>query len=272
MTPLPVSRLSAIRSMALCYHGLGESSPAADPAFLMVRPDRFRRQLELLLEAGFRFVTVAELVASLPGDGGPPPPGMVSLSFDDGTQDNHTVLLPILQEYEVTATIYVATGFIGRPNPWLDPATAVRFMTEDELREVASAGVEIGAHTVTHPDLAQLSHDDCLREMRESRATLERIVDRPVTTFAYPFCSYSQAALAAVREAGFDAAVTCHARGGWTPFELRRTMITGKDGMPTFVLKIAGVYEPLFHSAPVRAARAATRGPRAVIRSARGRA
>ena len=258
--------LARSRSISLCYHGLGHSTAAGDPHFLMVRPDRFRAQVELLLGAGFRFVTVAELAARMPQGGGPPPPGLAALSFDDGMEDNHSVLLPILREYGIPATIYVTTGFLGGPNPWMD-APEVRYMNADEIRAVAAAGVEIGAHTVTHPDLAELSEADCLREMTESRDVLADITGDPVTTFAYPFCSYGPAALAAVRKAGFAAAVTCHRRGGWTQYEMQRVMITGKDGLPSFVAKTVGVYESLFHSAAGRGLRTATRGARARARS-----
>jgi peptidoglycan/xylan/chitin deacetylase (PgdA/CDA1 family) len=196
-------------------------------------------------------------------DGGPPPPGIVAISFDDGMEDNHDVVLPILREYGVPATVYVVTGLIGKPNPWMSGS---RMMTEDELRTLAAAGVELGAHTVSHPDLSTLGYDACLDEMVGSRDALERIAGRPPRTFAYPFCRYGEAAIAAARAAGFDAAVTCHERGGWTPYELRRPMITGKDGLPSFVLKLTGAYYPLFHSPPGRALRAATRGLRGRLR------
>jgi peptidoglycan/xylan/chitin deacetylase (PgdA/CDA1 family) len=261
--------LARRRSLSLCYHGLGRSTAAADPHFLMVDPDRFRAQLDALLTAGFRLVTVAELAAALPAGGGPPAPGLAALSFDDGTDDNHSVLLPILREYGAPATIYVTTGHLGQPSPWIDPAAGVRFMDEDELREVAAAGIEIGAHTVTHPDLATLSQAACLAEMRDSKEALEAITGKPVTTFAYPFCSYGPAALAAAAEAGFAAAVTCHRRGGWAPLELQRTMITGKDGAASFALKALGAYEPLFHSRAGRVARELTRGARARVRASR---
>jgi hypothetical protein len=87
-----------------------------------------------------------------------------------------------------------------------------------------------------------------------------------VHTFAYPFCKYGPDALAAVDEAGFRAAVTCHGRGGWSPYEMKRQMITGKDGFPSFVLKLWEAYGPLFNSAPGRMARAATRGARSRVR------
>jgi peptidoglycan/xylan/chitin deacetylase (PgdA/CDA1 family) len=135
-------------------------------------------------------------------------------------------------------------------------------MNEPELRELAAAGFEIGAHSVTHPDLSQLDYESCLREISESRRTLEHIVDAPVRTFAYPYCRYGTAALAAVRATGFTAAVTCQGLGSWDRYELKRSLITGKDGLPIFLLKLTDAYQPLFDSGPSRLVRAATRSLR----------
>jgi peptidoglycan/xylan/chitin deacetylase (PgdA/CDA1 family) len=245
------------RSVILCYHGVGPTSTRLDPGFLRVRPDVFRAQLDLLLGAGFEFVTVAELADR--SAGAEPPPGLAALSFDDGMDDNHAVVLPILTELRLTATVYVATGLIGKPNPWMAPEAGARMMDELELRELAAAGFEIGAHSVTHPDLSQLDYERCLREMTESRATLERVVGAPVRTFAYPFCRYGPAALAAVQAAGFTAAVTCQGLGSWDRYELERSLITGKDGLPVFLLKLTDAYQPLFDSGPSRLVRTATR-------------
>jgi peptidoglycan/xylan/chitin deacetylase (PgdA/CDA1 family) len=261
-------RLRARRSVILAYHGVAPTGGADDPHFLRVAPGRFRHQVELLREAGFEFVTVAELVERK-GDGDPPA-GLVALSFDDGLHDNHEVLLPILREHGIPATVYVMTGYIGQPYPWISGDSDARLMNEDELRELAGAGVELGAHTVSHPDLSELDHDACLREMVESREAIERITGARVTTFAYPFCRYGDAAVAAARDAGFAAAVTCHGRGDWSPFTMNRTMITGKDGTPSFVLKLLGVYQPLFDSLPGRLLRSSTRAARRAVRERRG--
>jgi peptidoglycan/xylan/chitin deacetylase (PgdA/CDA1 family) len=186
--------------------------------------------------------------------------------------DNHSNLLPILREYGVPASVYVTTGLIGQPNPWMKPGTS-RMMVEDELRDLHAAGVELGAHTVTHPNLEELGYDECLREMAESRDFLRELIGAPVRTFAYPFCKYGDDAVRAARDAGFEAAVTCQWRGSWEPFEMKRVMITGKDGPPSFALKIWELYGKLFHSSAGRVARTATRGVRRRVRSAReGRA
>ncbi|HKP90589.1 MAG TPA: polysaccharide deacetylase family protein, partial [Thermoleophilaceae bacterium] len=254
--------LARRRSVNVAYHGVDEIRPAYDPENLCVTPARFRAQLDLLRAAGFEFLTVAELAER--AGGGQPPPGLATLSFDDGLEDNHRVVLPILRELGIPATVYVTTGFIGRPNEWMGRQT--RYMTEDELRELARAGFELGAHSVTHPDLSTLGAVDCRREVGESMTAVEAITGAPVRTFAYPFCRYGDDAIAAVRDAGLLAAVTCEGRGDWSPYTMKRALITGVDGQASFVAKLWDVYEPAFESRPGRAFRALTRGARARVR------
>jgi peptidoglycan/xylan/chitin deacetylase (PgdA/CDA1 family) len=82
-----------------------------------------------------------------------------------------------------------------------------RALSEQEIRRLAEApGIEIGAHTVTHPVLIELPFEAQVSEMRESRATLERISGRPVRSVSYPHGSYSELTRAAVTEAGCDLA------------------------------------------------------------------
>ena len=263
---VPAARaLRRRRSVMLSYHGVAESNAHVDPEFLRVSPSAFRGQLDVLTGAGFEIVTVAELARR--AGGGPPPPGLATLSFDDGMDDNHSDLLPILREYGVPATVYVTTGLIGKPNPWMAPGSS-RMMIDDELLDLHRAGVELGAHTVTHPNMEELSYDECLAEMTQSRDYLRDLTGERVATFAYPFCKYGDDAKRAARDAGFDAAVTCQWRGSWEPYELKRVMITGKDGPPSFALKLWEVYGPLFHSAAGRAVRTGTRGARRRVRDA----
>lgn len=261
---LGLRALRARRSLILCYHGVGPSSAGEDPHFLRLPADRFRHQIRLMREAGFTFVTVADLAAR--AGGGKPPPGLAAISFDDGMEDNYSAALPVLRELGAPATVYVTTGMIGQPNPWIS-ATA-RMMTPAELRTLQEEGWELGAHTVSHPDMSQLDRETCVREARESRAALEELTGVPVRTFAYPFCMYGSAALEAVAEVGFDAAVTCHGRGSWSRYETKRVMITGKDGLPSFMLKVWELYQPLFESRAGALVRTATRGARRRVRAA----
>ncbi len=111
-------------------------------------------------------------------------------------------------------------GVRGHPSLMLDTA---------QLRRLAAAGVEIGAHTVTHPILAQLPADAARQEICQSKADLEARLARPVELFAYPngrpLLDYREEHVDMVRNAGFRAAFStadgvCHARSD--PLQLPR--------------------------------------------------
>jgi peptidoglycan/xylan/chitin deacetylase (PgdA/CDA1 family) len=260
-------RAAACRtSLILCYHGVARTRVADDPHFFCVDPRRLHAQVGLLRAAGFRFVTVGELAASGPARGAPPPPGLAALSFDDGWEDNHSNLLPLLEATGIPATIFVVSGLMGLPNPWIRREANTRMMTATEVRDCVAAGVEIGAHTVTHPDLSLVSRAGCEYEVRTSRAALQEVTQTEIGTFAYPYFHYGPDALEAVRGAGFAAAVAGR-EARWDPIALPRTLITGKDGAVTFVLKVLGRYDRLWTSPAGATARGLTRAPRRIARA-----
>lgn len=102
-------------------------------------------------------------------------------------------------------------------------------MTTDAVRRLHRAGMQIGAHTITHPILARLTPDEARREMVGSRDRLEEIVDAPVTAFAYPNGrpgeDYGPEHAGLARDLGFATAVST-ARGaasfGADPMQLPR--------------------------------------------------
>ena len=97
---MPAARaLRKRRSLILAYHGVAESNAAVDPEFLRVSPGCVPRPGRRA--AGARGSRSSRWRSSPRGRaaGGTPPPGLVALSFDDGMDDNHSVLLPILREY-----------------------------------------------------------------------------------------------------------------------------------------------------------------------------
>jgi len=258
MTPAvhTLTKIRRRRPIVLGYPGVAPSRRRDDLSMLLVAPDRFRAQVEMLLAAGFSFVTLAELARL--GAGGMPPPGLAALTFDDGMRNNHEVALPILREYAIKATVYVTIGFIDRTSPWIGPGGDGAMMTRSQLRELVAEGWELGAHTMTHPDLSTLDYDACLREISESRAALEQIGGAPVQTFAYPFGRYGPEAIAAARDSGLIAAVTTGS-GSWAPYEITRAMIGAADPLPIVLLKLTDRYEPLLKSPPMRVLRRASK-------------
>jgi peptidoglycan/xylan/chitin deacetylase (PgdA/CDA1 family) len=85
-------------------------------------------------------------------------------------------------------------------------------MTERQIAQLSSHGIEVGAHTLQHPILTRIDRDRAWREVAGSKAALEAITRSPVLTFAYPNgrpqCDYDRSHVELVRVAGFKVAVS----------------------------------------------------------------
>jgi peptidoglycan/xylan/chitin deacetylase (PgdA/CDA1 family) len=81
-------------------------------------------------------------------------------------------------------------------------------MSAEQLRELADAGHEVAAHSMTHPILTQCDDMELAAETRGAREHLEALIQRPVPSFCYPNGSYDGRVIAAVQAAGFESAVT----------------------------------------------------------------
>jgi peptidoglycan/xylan/chitin deacetylase (PgdA/CDA1 family) len=117
----------------------------------------------------------------------------------------------------------------GNYRGWLD-----RAMTGAEVRALVKDGlVTIGAHTVTHPALANLDAIACNREIAESKLACEALIGAPVASFAYPYGDFDAKAREAVKTAGF--AFACSVRHGPAfatsdVFALPRIHVSNWDG------------------------------------------
>lgn len=116
-----------------------------------------------------------------------------------------------------------------------------------QIREMASAGMTFGAHTVTHPILSRLSEGEARRELSDSKRRIEEETQSPVSLLAYPVgraMDYSPEVLRITQELGFTAAVTTtsgvNVRGD-DLFLLRRVKPLGAD-VPSFALGLAVRY------------------------------
>jgi peptidoglycan/xylan/chitin deacetylase (PgdA/CDA1 family) len=226
------------------------------------------------LKSWFNVLPLDEAVARLKT--GSLPARAACITFDDGYADNHHVALPILQRHGLTATFFIATGFLDGGRMWNDTLiesiracslpvfdlstlglglhalgslddrraaltalialikyqsvderiaitdqlaqlACVRppdnlMMTSNEVKAMRHAGMQIGAHTVSHPILARLADEQARQEIEGSKRFLEQLLSEHVGLFAYPNGKpgedYTAPSVALVRSLGFDAAVS----------------------------------------------------------------
>lgn len=206
MSPAAAERMSQPRHEVpiLMYHSVADG---CDPRFrrFVVPPAEFAAQMEYLASAGYRPITAAELAARRAA-GQQHPPGAVVLTFDDGFTDFYSTVLPVLRRHLFSATLYVPTRYVGASARWLavcgEADRAV--MSWSALADVAAEGVEVAAHSHSHPQLDRVDRGVALDEAKRSRGLLEDHLGQTVRGFAYPFGYWNRAARDAVAVAGFS--------------------------------------------------------------------
>ncbi|WOJ92704.1 polysaccharide deacetylase family protein [Congregibacter variabilis] len=229
----------------LMYHMVCEAQPGAKFNKLRVPPANFEQQLAWLKEQGWHFASMSDL-----GNAVKLPSKTVILTFDDGYEDNLLNADPVLERYDAKATIYVVEDRFNRD--WSTSKKAHHdsgeLMRESKLSDVqleqmlASGRWELGGHTRTHANLANLNSAQRNIEISDARQSLAARFSVPVDSFAYPFGIYGPEDVAAARSAGFTTAVTT--REGISldvatqAMELPRIKVSGKDSMLAFRLRM----------------------------------
>lgn len=230
----------------LLYHRVAELP--VDSFRLAVTPDRFAEQLEEI-RTRFQVFRLTELADAIKA--GELQRRSVAITFDDGYVDNLVNAKPLLERYEIPATVFVASGHLGSSrNFWWDDLellcskdrglpifkiwNTLRPLSDAErearldalwrasgferptgtsgldaagLRDLTRGGlVEIGGHTVCHPQLSTLPCAEQRAEIQTGKDQLEAILGQPIESFAYPYGDHSADSVRCVREIGFKCA------------------------------------------------------------------
>jgi peptidoglycan/xylan/chitin deacetylase (PgdA/CDA1 family)/glycosyltransferase involved in cell wall biosynthesis len=194
------------RLPVLVYHHVGQRQPGDDPRFT-VTPRRLEKHVRSLARMKYTGIQPKDWIGWCEGRCGMPDKPVL-LTFDDGYADVVKFALPILQRYRYPAILFAVSGEVGASSRW-EPATKLRreLSDQDGLRDWLIAGMEVGAHTRTHPDLTTLESSEIKREVRGGREELEALTGQSVYAFSYPYGAYNDAVVDEVRKA-FQVAFT----------------------------------------------------------------
>lgn len=215
------------------YHDVMDIQPETDPMhqIIAIRPERLEEQFKYLADNKYSTLFVSEFASKISKKYWQK---TVVLTFDDGMSDVYDTVLPLIKKYNIKITVFANPGFDGVNGR----------MTHAELRELHESGlVELGAHTMTHVHLTEVTDDEARIEIRDSKETLEKITGTKVNVFAYPYGEFGYREEKMVADAGINFAVAAdgsHGKNYQNLLSIPRVTIGQKTAFTSFVRALRG--------------------------------
>lgn len=176
----------------LVYHRVSDTDKS--PSTLTVAD--FDAQLKFLVDNGYHVIAPDDLLDAW-ASGKTLPTNPIVLTFDDGHEDIYKNVFPILQKYNMRATVFIVTDHIGMKD----------YLTWDLIRALQAGGfMDFESHTMSYKILTTLKGDKLWNEIYGSKQAIEWSLKKPAKFIAYPEGKYSVDAEATAKECGFRAA------------------------------------------------------------------
>lgn len=194
---------------------------------LRIPKEKFKEQMQYLKDNGYTTLSLDEFYNFL-SKNNPVPDKSVIITFDDGYKDNYENAFPILKEFGFKATIFMITGNIDKEKD---------FLTSNQLKEMSKYNIDIESHTVSHSKLDTLDYSNQVRELKDSKEFLEKLLGKNVKYIAYPYGEWNENTLKAVKTVGYNMAFTTVA--GWANkdqglYTLHRVYISNNHSIDEF--------------------------------------
>ncbi len=231
---LPAQSANRLQPVPILMYHVISSPPASAPyPDLYVPRASLAAQIAWLVGHGYHAITLQDVVDSWRGARTLPQKPIV-LSFDDGYLSQLRNAMPLLRARHWP-------GVLNLEFRNLLPVWGIR---PPGIRKLISAGWEIDAHTLTHPDLTTLGPTQLHEEVAGSREAIRKKFHVPVNFFCYPAGRYDDTVIAAVQAAGYLGATTTR-YGLARPNELytlARIRVNGTDSLSAFAAKLEALH------------------------------
>ncbi|MEJ7611477.1 MAG: polysaccharide deacetylase family protein, partial [Ferruginibacter sp.] len=172
----------------LAYHKIGE--PTDDwYTYNFVSQKTFEEHLEYLKNSDWECIDIKRFLAGLDDDNNLPDRSVL-ISFDDGYASTCEVALPLLQRYNFTAVVFVPTAFVGSYNSFdadllIEPKELM--CTWEQLSALENSGVSVQSHGINHSHFSELTDDDQIAEIHDSKSIIELNIKNEVKLFSFPY-------------------------------------------------------------------------------------
>lgn len=196
--------ISSKKEMILTYHSIDPTG-----SNISIHPEVFHWQMAFLKNSGRKGVSLRDYL-TVQANSSARTTEFVVLTFDDGFENFYDVVLPILLQYGFTATVFIVTGNLGEKCRWQKKAGIpdIKLMHWSQVLECHEKGIEIGSHTVDHPNLTHLDPHLVKTQVVKSKEHIEGVLNNEVSSFCYPYGNYDENTIDQIKNAGYQAAVT----------------------------------------------------------------
>jgi peptidoglycan/xylan/chitin deacetylase (PgdA/CDA1 family) len=185
---------------------------------------------------------------------------LVGVTFDDAYGENCEFAIPTILERKIPATYFVTTHYVESGSPFphdLARGTPLRPNTIAEIRTMAEQGIQIGAHSHTHPDFGKPMSESQLRtEIVDVRKKLQDWTGQPIEYFAFPYgCkqNISQEAIDTVFEAGYKCFVSAAGGVNWAGKDADHLQrMHGDPGMAAFTNWLTFDPRKIYKASPIQ--------------------
>jgi peptidoglycan/xylan/chitin deacetylase (PgdA/CDA1 family) len=238
------------RIPVLMYHSISDQDESGSRAYFRTctAPHVFDDQMAYLLSNGYSTCSLAQALDQL-RSGTQTAAKPVVITFDDGYSDFYRQAFPILNRYGFHATVFLPTAYIADSPAQFKSKDC---LTWSEVRELSNYGILFGSHTVTHPQLRELSPADIKDEIVNSKKTIEEKLGSAIDSFAYPFAfpqtdpEFKKMLRDSLRQAGYQNGVCTivgRANSSSEPLFMERLPVNSCDDSDLFNAKLAGAYD-----------------------------
>lgn len=181
----------------LCYHQIRDWRPKDSKTAkdYIIPVASFKAHIKILADSGYHTILPDQLYNYLT-TGAALPSKPIMLTFDDTDLDQFTVAAPELKKYGFKAVYFIMTVSIGRP----------RYMTKEQIKQLADAGNVIASHTWDHHNFKKFAGKDWEIQIDKPTKKLEEITGKPIKYFAFPFGLWNAQGLPELHKRGFKAA------------------------------------------------------------------
>jgi glycosyltransferase involved in cell wall biosynthesis len=189
----------------LMYHAFGRPGERSNQFVLPIR--QFSRQLSWLKRLNYSILTLDQYIEYRCQYKLPPPRSIV-LTIDDGFAEIASLVYPILLREKISATLFLVSGKIGSSYTWDDDIKLRnrKLLTWEEIEAMDTEIIQLGAHSCNHPILTEIPVDVAAIEIAKSKAELEKRMQKPVSTFAYPHGEFNEVLQDLVEQSGYKGA------------------------------------------------------------------